>query len=215
MIRVNFLAPGAGSRSRAWHRWLVVPPEQRAALAGLTMLAATVVGVGAWWWLIGREQRAIDAQAALAAVAVTRLQETAHRMEQAAERERDLNERLAVAERFRAAQRGPVALLDTISRSLADGLWLTELRQAGTTVQLDGRALSLAAFTDFIGRLQTSGHFARPMDIVATSTETVSEVPVVRFAIRGEVASLAPPPDDGPAIHGRPAVDPGGGVSRW
>jgi Tfp pilus assembly protein PilN len=94
--------------------------------------------------------------------------------------------------RPRAKQRGPVELLDTISRALPDGLWLMELRQTGASVQLEGRAVSLSALTDFVDRLQTSGRFLHTIDIVTTSMETLAETSIVRFAIRGDVRASLP-----------------------
>lgn len=211
MIRVNLLAPGTDPQPRAWRRWLVVPPEQRAALVGLAMLVVTAAGAGLWWWSVDRDRQAVEAEIAAAEVTITRLQEAARLMERATAREKDLRERLALIDRLRATQRAPVMLLDTISRSLAEGLWLTELRQTGALVHLEGRAISLSALTEFIDRLQTSGRFARPIDIITTSMETIAEASVVRFAIRGEVGTPAPPADAaGTATPSAPASAQGG-----
>ena len=186
MIRVNLLSPGTDPAPRAWRRVFVIPQEQRAALMGLAMLMATAAGAGLWWWSVSREHKAVNAEIAAAEVNLTRLKEAAHLMEKATAREKDLRERLGLIDRLRATQRAPVMLLDTISRSLAEGLWLTELRQTGASVQLEGRAISYSALTDFIGQLQVSGRFVRPIDIVNTTTETVAETAVVKFVIRGE-----------------------------
>lgn len=211
MIRVNLLAPGTEARPSAWRRWLVVPPEQRAALVGLAMLVATAAGAGLWWWSVTRDRSAVEAEIAAAEVTITRLQEAARLMERATAREKDLRERLALIDRLRATQRAPVLLLDTISRSLAEGLWLTELRQAGPLVHLEGRAISLSALTEFIDRLQTSGRFSRPIDIITTSMETIADATVVRFAIRGDVGTPAPPADvAGTAAPSAPAGAQGG-----
>jgi len=194
MIRVNLLAPGTDPSPTPWWRWLVVPPEQRAALVGLTLLVATALGVAGWWWTIDRDRRALDAEIAAASNTMTRLQDAARLVEQATARERDLRERLALIDRLRATQRAPVVLLDTISRALPDGLWLLELRQTGASVQLEGRAVSLSALTDFVDRLQTSGRFVHTIDIVTTSMETLADNSIVRFAIRGDVrAPVAAP----------------------
>lgn len=208
MIRVNLLAPGTEASPQAWRRWLAVPQEQRAALLGLAMLMATAAGAGLWWWSVDRDRRAVDAEIAAAEVTITRLQEAARLMEKATTREKDLRERVALIDRLRATQRAPVMLLDTISRSLAEGLWLVELRQTGAIVQLEGRAVSYSALTDFIDRLQVSGRFVRPIDIVTTTTETIADTAVVRFAIRGEVGTGAVTPAATPAPHAGP---PGGG----
>jgi Tfp pilus assembly protein PilN len=214
VIRVNLLAPATEPQARAWRRWLIVPAEQRAALVGLTMLVATAMGVGTSWWSIDRERRAVESSIAGIEATLTRVQEAARLMARTVARERALQERRALIERLRAAQRAPVVLLDTISRSLTEGLWLIELRQTGATVQLDGRAVSLPALTEFIDRLQTSGHFVGTIDILTTQTqtETVADVSVVRFSIRGDVASLAPQAGENPGPSGGRASDPKGGV---
>jgi len=196
MIRVNLLAPGTQPVEKAWRRMFVVPQEQRAALIGLTMLVATAVGVGTWWWSIDRERRRVDAEISVAEAALTQLKEASRLVELATTREADLRQRLALIDRLRATQRAPVELLDTISKSLAEGLWLLDLKQNGAMVQLEGRAMSLSALTDFIDRLQVSGRFTHTIDIVTTSMETVASQSVVRFAIRGEVAALAAPEGD-------------------
>lgn len=208
MIRVNLLSPGTEPAPQAWRRWLVIPQEQRAALMGLAMLMATASGAGLWWWSVAREHKAVDAEIAAAEVNLTRLQEAAHLMEKAIAREKDLRERVGLIDRLRATQRAPVMLLDTISRSLAEGLWLTELRQTGAVVQLEGRAVSYSALTDFIGQLQVSGRFVRPIEIVITTTETVAEQAVVKFVIRGE----AGPAVVMPAVGKPGTVPPAAGI---
>jgi Tfp pilus assembly protein PilN len=131
-------------------------------------------------------------------------------MEKATLREKDLRERLGLIDRLRATQRAPVMLLDTISRSLAEGLWLTELRQTGASVQLEGRAISYSSLTDFIGRLQVSGRFVRPIDIVNTTTETVAETAVVKFVIRGEAGPAVVMPAVGVPGTPTPPAPPAG-----
>lgn len=189
MIRVNLLAPGTEPAPAAWRRCLSVAPDQRAALFGLAMLLSAASGAGFWYWSVNRERRAVDIDIAAAEAAMTQLRDAPRLMDRDVAREKHLRERLVLIERLRVAQRAPVILLDTISRSLADGLWLVELRQTGQAVHLEGRALSYSALTEFIDRLQSSGLFARAIDIVTTSTESMADASVVRFAIRGEVGT--------------------------
>ena len=73
-----------------------------------------------------------------------------------------------------------------MSRSLTDGLWLMELKQQGAVVQMEGRATSLTAVTDFVERLQDSGVFDRPVEIVSTSMELLDDTSVVRFAVKAQ-----------------------------
>jgi type IV pilus assembly protein PilN len=201
MIRVNLL-PGAGQRSaKGLSQFFPMLAEQRAALFGVTVLMATAVLVAGWWWTLDQERRQIDAVIGAQEATLVQLQEAARLVEAADVRAADLRERVGLIARLRATQRAPVQLLETISDSLPDGLWLLELKQQGASVRMEGRALSLTALTDFVDRLQTSGHFLHTLDIVTTSMEMLAEQSVVRFAVRGDVRSGQV--QDGQAQQGR------------
>ncbi len=201
MIRVNLLPGAAPRRATGLSRFFTVPAEQRAALFGVTVLMATAVLVAGWWWTRDQERRQIDAVSGAQEATLVQLQEAARLVEAADVRAADLRERVGLIARLRATQRAPVQLLETISDSLPDGLWLLELKQQGASVRMEGRALSLTALTDFVDRLQTSGHFLHTLDIVTTSMEMLAEQSVVRFAVRGDVRSGQV--QDGQAQQGR------------
>ena len=198
MIRVNLLASGAPSPRRA-----LVPDISRAALAGVMLLLCTVGGLGYWWWSLGRQAVVVDARIAQSERDLVRLRDAAKLVDRAVARKTELSEKLALIERLRADQRGPVTMLSTISRSLSDGLWLMELNQRGNSIQLEGRASSLTSVTDFAERLQNSGVFDRPVEIVTTSMELVDELSVVRFALKAQAFGTTPPAAAAAPAQGR------------
>ncbi len=185
MIRVNLLTAGQLGNHAA-----VSSPHQ-SAVAGVLMLLVTVTGVGVWWWQLGRQAAALDVRIARSENDLGRLKQAAKLVDRAIARKAELSEKLALIERLRTAQHGPVNLLAAVSRSLTDGLWLIELNQRGAVVQLEGRATSLTAITDFVERLQSSGIFDRPVEIVTTSMEALEEMSVVRFAVKAQTAGTA------------------------
>lgn len=187
MIRVNLIGGAEARRASGFSRFLSVPPEQRAALFGVSVLMATAIGVAGYWWTLDQSRRRLDAEIAVQDAQLVQLQEASRLVLAAEAREKDLRERVDLIERLRAAQRAPVALLEAVSLSLPDGLWLMELKQTGTSVRIEGRAESLTALTDFVDRLQHSGRFVQALDIVTTNMEAIGEASVVRFAIRGDV----------------------------
>jgi type IV pilus assembly protein PilN len=202
MIRVNLLASTPG---RALKRDLV-PLEQRGAMIGLAMLLVTSVAMGGWWWMVQRDRVATERTIAADEVEVMRLKDVAKLVDRASARRAELAERLSLIDRLRSTKRGPVTLLETISESLPDGLWLSELKQTGPTVQIEGRAVSLTAITDFAEKLQNSAVFERPVEIVTTTAETLETTPVVRFIVRAtslnkgpEIATATPTTPAAPA----------------
>lgn len=182
MIKVNLLATNPGAVApREW-----VPREQRSALGGVAVLLVTALGLGGVWYYQHLQRSAIETKVAAAETELVRLKEAAELVERTNARKTELAERLALIDRLRASKRAPVSLLETVSYSMPEGLWLMEMKQTAASVQIDGRATSITAVTDFTERLQTSGYFLRPVEILSTSTESIDDVGVVRFVIRAE-----------------------------
>ena len=192
MIKVNLLATSPGAAPE--REWL--PRAQRSALVGLGMLVVTALGLGGFWFYQRAQATAVQTSIAAAQAELTRLKEAAKLVDAMTSRRTELAERLSLIDRLRAEKRGPVSLLETVSRSIPEGLWLIEIKQIGATVQVDGRATSLTSVTDFAERMQNSGLFKHPVEILTTSTETIEETTVIRFSVKAEAvpASEVTPP---------------------
>jgi Tfp pilus assembly protein PilN len=211
MIKVNLLSntPGAAP-PRDW-----IPREQRSALIGLGLLVVTGLGIGGWWYYLGTVKASVQTRISADEAQMVKLREAAKVVEKTTARKNELAERLGVIERLRAAKRGPVNLLETLSQSLPDGLWLLDVKQGGRSVQVDGRAMSITAVTDFTERLQNSGIFVRPVEILTTSTEIVEDTTVVHFIVKADVVLPQPPAStQAPAavpttVAGAPGARPG------
>ena len=107
-------------------------------------------------------------------------------------------------EDLRKGQTGPVHMLDQISRALPPMLWLTEVRQVGGDVLIDGLSTTQTGVSDFAGNLETSGYFRRSVDIVGTTTQPLAQPPgeLVKFTLRARFqrpGDPAPPPEPAPA----------------
>ena len=132
MIKVNLLATNPGvAAPREW-----LPREQRSALGGVGVLVVTALALGGYWYYQGVQRAAIETQIAAAQAELTRLKDAADLVERTNARRTELTERLALIERLRASKRAPVSLLETVSYSVPEGLWLMEIKQAGATVQV-------------------------------------------------------------------------------
>jgi type IV pilus assembly protein PilN len=205
VIKVNLLAANPGTQApRIW-----IPREQRSAFMGLGLLLLAALGSGGWWYYLRTDHARVEASMRRQERELVRLKEAATLVQKVSARKTELTERLNLIERLRSAKREPVSLLETISRSLPEGLWLLEMKQTGVIVNIEGRAMSLSSLTDFAERIQNSGLFKHPVEIVTTATEAVEDTDVVRFAIKAEAITAIPPePVEPPTRRGarRPAA---------
>jgi type IV pilus assembly protein PilN len=204
MIRINLLA---AERERG---------KKKAALFGTTgqkltigcsiILVLAVLFIGWRYWSLGRQSNQIDAEIAAAQLETSRLRSVIEQVQQFEQRKAQLQQRVVLIEQLRKGQTGPVHMLDQISRALPPMLWLTELKQTGDDVVIDGRTTVLTSLTDFVTNLEASGYFKKSIDIVNTTAEpgTGSVGELVRFSIKASFQQ----PDVKPASATAPK--PGG-----
>lgn len=205
MIRVNLLvsSPGASQPS------VLVSKEQRPALMGLTMLLVTGLGVGGWWYYIDQQRAVTETSISTAEGRIEQLKDAMKLLESARQHKAELEERISLIDRLRTAKRAPVRMLDLMNEAITDGLWLMEIKQTATSVQIEGRAMSHTSITDYAQALQVSGFFKMPVEIVTTLMESVDEANVIRFVLKAEPAAGPAIPTTGAAgavVAGRPGA---------
>jgi Tfp pilus assembly protein PilN len=90
-----------------------------------------------------------------------------------------------------------VQLLDHISRSLPEMLWLTDLKQDGSFITIEGRTTTLIGLSDFVGNLGTNAVLQKPIEIMDSGAESAAEAArstvgpeLIRFKVRASVAGL-------------------------
>ncbi len=125
MIRINLLA---GARDRP-KRGVEVDLAQKVTIGCSVILVATVVLIGWRFWSLRRDSAQVTQELAAADQELQRLAPVLERVLAFEEQGVQLTERVALIDQLRHGQTGPVRMLDEISRSLPDGLWLLELRQ--------------------------------------------------------------------------------------
>ena len=204
MIRVNLLASSPGASQPR----VMVSNEQKPAAIGLAMLLVTGLGVGGWWYYLSSQRAATETSIVAAETRIEQLKDALKLLETARQQKAELEERLSLIDKLRASKMAPVRLLDLVNEAVPEGVWLMEIKQSGTFVQLEGRSLSHTAVTDFAEDLQNAGFFKMPVEIVTTLMETVEESTVIRFVLKGEpIGSMGvPAAATKPTAAGRPGA---------
>jgi len=157
------------------------------------ILVAAALVVGWWFWSLQRESANLDQQIAQAEQETLRLQSIIQQVAQFEARRAQLQQRVTLIEELRKGQTGPVHLLDHISKSLPESMWLVDLRQAASEITIDGRCTSLSALSDFISALEASNLFERPVDIIDSQVEpaTAATPELIRFTVRARQLAKA------------------------
>ncbi|MGD9903844.1 MAG: PilN domain-containing protein [Vicinamibacterales bacterium] len=195
MIRVNLL-PTERRKTKAPAFGLQA--AQKIALGGSLVLLLAGAFVGWRYWALGQEAAQLEVDIETQRREEQRLQQVILEVRDFEARRARLEQRVGLIEELRRGQTAPVHMLDQVSRSLPDMMWLTRMSQTGYDVTMDGNCLSLTALSDFVANLEGSRYFARPVEIVSSevvaATQTTPEL--IRFTVKGtfQMSGLLPPP---------------------
>ncbi len=195
MIRINLLSERRSVKavSKGFQA------GQKITVIGSLLIVLTLVGVGWRYWAIGQQEAQVVREVAAAKREETRLAEILKQVQSFEARKAQLEQRVALIDELRKGQNAPVHMVDQISRALPDMTWLTSMKQDGYTVTLQGRCLTLTSLSDFVGNLEASRYFARPVEIVDSAVvagDGKATPDLIQFTIRGtfQMAGIDPVP---------------------
>jgi len=186
MIRVNLLAPERATKKKSGGGGGISGPSLPSGGAVQSYLflilfaGLAAVACGALWWFQENTLKDLDTRIAADTKRRQDLQAIEAQVKAFQQKKAILENKVAVIEMLRAAQKSPVHLLDEVSKSLPDYVWLTQMDETRGSVSFGGQSNSLAAVADFISALQTSGWF--PVVELVSSTEQKA---LVTFNLRG------------------------------
>jgi type IV pilus assembly protein PilN len=185
MIRINLLATERRAAKAAAPGFQA---GQKMMVIGSLVLVLTAVGVGWRFWALGQQKSEVARQSDLSKREEARLQEILKQVQEFENRRKMLEARVALIDELRKGQTAPVHMVDQISRALPDMTWLRTMQQTGYTINMQGQCLTLTSLSDFIGNLEASRYFARPVEIIDTSVvagDGKGGPELINFTIRG------------------------------
>ena len=190
MIRINLL----GGEKKAVRRAPAFDIGKRITLGCSLLLAIAAGGVGWWYWSLKTEAETVEAEIVAAQQEVARLRPIIAEVSTFEARRQQLQQRVQLIEQLRKGQGIPVQMLDQVSRSLPEMLWLTTMQQKGPDLTIEGRSTTLVALSDFVGNLGASEFFKKPIEIVNSQVEARSGAQqsgpeLIRFTVKAQLAN--------------------------
>jgi type IV pilus assembly protein PilN len=195
MIRINLLGAqskgknkrsGAASAAAVMEVGDVGSPKMKILVV---LILAGLVNAG-YWYQLDKQHRDI---AAKMEVAMRKNAELADVKARYMERQREADNykrRVDVIDQLRAAQAGPVNLLNTVGQTVnnTEAVWLNSMKDQGGSVDIDGMALSTDAVASLISNLQKTGYFTN-IEIKETyQDDTFKEMQAFNFTLTCEKA---------------------------
>ena len=135
------------------------PVQQYAVL----LFVLGVVAMGGWYLNATSGRADLQNEVNLLETESARLKELTAQVVAFEQQKKSLEERIAIIERLKENQKGPVELMNIVIGAIPDnppGLWLTSLVQQEATISIEGRAFDVPFVADFIAALDDTGIFS-------------------------------------------------------
>ncbi len=206
MIRINLL----GHERQQKKAFFALDPARRAPLGAAVIGVLAAGGLGGWYWTLDQASKRVDADLLTTQGQADRLKPILAEVKDFEDRRAQLQQRVAVIEELRTGQSVPVQLLDAVSRSVPDMLWLTELDQKQNEMRIEGRSTTLIALSDFVGNLGSTGLLMKPIEIVSSQVESLAaeaQIPpseIIKFTVKAQLVPTTPPPTKAGAASAAP-----------
>jgi Tfp pilus assembly protein PilN len=193
MIRINLLGTPKPKNKRAAAASAAVMEVGEVGspkLRVLLVVAIFAVGNLYYWHSLDKKAQDIAAQMKVAEQKNRELADVKARYLERQRQAESYKRRVDVIDQLRAAQAGPVELLNTIGTTVnkTEAVWLSSMKDQGSSVALEGMALSTDAVATLITNLQKSGHF-KNIEIKETyQDDTVKDMQAFAFTLTCEKA---------------------------
>jgi type IV pilus assembly protein PilN len=164
MIKINLLSEG--KRPAAVRKTKASAVKLDGQDVGLWMiLAGAVLGAIALavvWWMLDRDLKARVLEVEAAQREVEALANVIKEVEDYKAKKTELERKIGIINDLKLNQRGPVRVMDHISRALPELLWMDRLKMNATKIEVEGRAFNTNAVANFIENLDKVPEFEEP-----------------------------------------------------
>lgn len=162
MIRVNLLSE---ARAAAARRKAPAMPSG-AKLNNLLFFGGILLGIlyiAIMAFVLTQRRRHLDAEIGKARIEAERLRSIIEEVKQYEDKKASLEAKIKLINDLKTNQKGPVRLMDEISKALPDLVWLTNLDVSGNQITMRGRTMSPNAVSTYLENLKKSPFFAEPV----------------------------------------------------
>jgi type IV pilus assembly protein PilN len=162
LIRINLLTEARAAAAKK--KGPALPTG--AKLNNLILIGGLALGliyIATMALVLTSHRRRLDEEIGKAKEEVARLKSIIDEVKSYEDKKKSLEEKISLINGLKTNQRGPVRLMDEVSKALPDLVWLTDLTVQGNLMTLRGKTLSPNAVATYLENLKKSPFFAEPV----------------------------------------------------
>jgi Tfp pilus assembly protein PilN len=191
MIKINLLETAKGKGKRAGGSSGPSMPSMEMGSLGspkvavlVVLLVVGVINFG-YWYRLDRQGKSIAKQMQAAEQKNRELSDVKARFLERQRQADNYKRRVDVIDKLREGQSGPVNLLAMMGETIngTEAVWLRKLDDTGSSLNVEGTALSTDAVANLIGNLQKTGFFSSVEMKETYQDETVKDMQAFQFTL--------------------------------
>src|SRR5215213_7847846 len=163
MIKINLLSEGKRSAVRkAKPSAALLEGKDIGQYLIVVGLLLGLIASGMYWWQLKGQVAEQQEEIAAAQTEVDALGAVIREVEDYKAKKAELERKIGIINDLKANQRGPVRIMDYVSKSLPELLWMDRMTMNATTIVLEGRAFNTNAVAALIENLDKIPEFEEP-----------------------------------------------------
>jgi len=165
MVKINLLAEGKRPiiARRAQQPFLQLTGTNAANLALLAVSLLGVIAAVVWYFVLESRISKKDGEIRVAQKEVDELRQVIQEVNEFKRRRDELTRKVKIITTLKDNQRGPVQVMDEVSRALPELTWLNSMVVTGRAISLRGTAFNMSAVANFIDNLDKVEAFKEPI----------------------------------------------------
>lgn len=199
MIKINLLSEGKRAVRKAKPAASLLEGKDVGQYLIVVGLLLGALASGWFWWTL--KQKVADQQEdiAVAQAEVEALGAVIKEVEEYKAKKAELERKIGIINDLKANQKGPVRIMDYVSKALPELLWLDRMTMNATTIVVEGRAFNTNAVAALIENLDRVPEFEEP-----TLRDATEQGGIYRFVIDFNYKFEAPKPEQAAGDESKP-----------
>lgn len=201
MIKINLLSEGKRAVRKAKPAASFLEGKDLGQYLLVLGLLLGALGSAWFWWSLKQQIADQQEEISIAQAEVEALGAVIKEVEEYKAKKAELERKIGIINDLKANQKGPVRVMDYVSKALPELLWLDRMTMNATTIVMEGRAFNTNAVAALIENLDRVPEFEEP-----TLRDATEQGGVYRFVIDFNYKFEAPKPEQAAGDETKPGV---------